>query len=160
MDDFENEDVNTASDWYIAQSTEMIDFIEQIEQWISSAKEKIQNSLDNRSDSSKLTGTSKSSIASGRAKERAKAAGLMAKFAMLERRQELEKRSERLHLEEQLAVAQARERAYAEFEDCDVSFERKSFDPPVHPSLKVMQDPQVDSLPRSNPQILHRSRKW
>ena len=79
MDDLENEeDVNAASDWYVAQSTEMIDFIEQIEQWISSAKEKIENSLDNRSDCSKLTGTSKSSIASGRPKERAKAAGLMA----------------------------------------------------------------------------------
>ena len=37
----------------------------------------------------------------------------MAKFAMLERRQELEMKTERLVLEEQLAVAHARERAYA-----------------------------------------------
>lgn len=93
MDDLENEeDVNAASDWYAKQSTEMIDFIEQAERWISSAKEKIENSLDSRSNCSNLTGSSrltkgssKSSIASGRAKERAKPGELMVKFAMLER---------------------------------------------------------------------------
>ena len=41
----------------------------------------------------------------------------MAKVAMLDRKQDLEKKAERLRLEEQLAVAQARERAYAEFDD-------------------------------------------
>ena len=43
----------------------------------------------------------------------------MAKVALLERRQELEKRIERLRLEEQLALAQVRERVYAEFESGD-----------------------------------------
>ena len=91
-----DEDVNAASDWYVKQRTEMIDFIEQTERWISSAKEKIENSLDSRSNCSNLTGSSritkgssaKSSIASCRAKERGKTAELMAKFAMLESRQE------------------------------------------------------------------------
>ena len=59
----------------------------------------------------------RSSITTSRAKEKAKAAELMAKVAMLEQRQELEKKSERLHLEEQLAVAQVRERVFAEIEN-------------------------------------------
>ena len=50
-------------------------------------------------------------------KEKAKAAELMAKVAMLEQRQELEKKAERLRLEEQLAVAQVRERVVAEIEN-------------------------------------------
>jgi len=41
----------------------------------------------------------------------------MAKVAMLEQRQELEKRAERLRLEEQLAVAQVCERVFAEIEN-------------------------------------------
>lgn len=41
----------------------------------------------------------------------------MAKVAMLEQRQELEKRAERSRLEEQLAVAQVRERVFAEIEN-------------------------------------------
>ena len=41
----------------------------------------------------------------------------MAKVTMLEQRQELEKKAERLRLEEQLAVAQVRERVFAEIEN-------------------------------------------
>ncbi|PFX21325.1 Toll-like receptor 11 [Stylophora pistillata] len=51
------------------------------------------------------------------AKEKAKAAELLTKVAMLEQRQELEKKAERLRLEEQLAVAQVRERVFAEIEN-------------------------------------------
>ena len=69
----------------------------------------------NRSIASKLTGSSlrskasssKFSVASGREKEKAKAAEIRAKVALLERKQELEKRTERLHLEEELVVAEA-----------------------------------------------------
>ena len=56
------------------------------------------------------------SLRSIRAKEKAKVAELMAKVAMLEQRQELEKKAERLRLEEQLAVAQVRERVFAEID--------------------------------------------
>ena len=48
-------------------------------------------------------------------------------------------------------MAQARERAYAEFEDCDSSFERKLSDATIHPPPTAMQDPQVNLLPRLNP---------
>ena len=41
----------------------------------------------------------------------------MAKVAMLEQRQELEKKAERLRLEEQLGVAQVRERVFTEIEN-------------------------------------------
>ena len=115
MNDLEaEEDLDVASDWYVLQTSHMIDFIETTEQWVFSTKDKISNSLDNRSDCSRRSGSSRrskassTSVASGRAKERVKTAELMVKFAMLERRQELEKRTERLLLEEQLAVAHAR----------------------------------------------------
>ena len=92
---------------------------------ISSAKNKMEENLDNRSVAVKLTGSSqrskasssKFSVASGRAKEKAKAAEIRAKVAFLERKQELEKWTEKLHLEEELAVAEAREKAYAEIEE-------------------------------------------
>jgi len=56
-------------------------------------------------------------ITSSRAKEKAKAAELIAKVAMLEQRQELERKAKRLRLEEQLAVAQVRERVFTEIEN-------------------------------------------
>ena len=81
MNDLETEeDLDVASDWYPLQSGHMIDFIETTEQWMSSAKEKILNSLDDRSECWRHSGSSRSSkasstsIASGRAKERVKAA--------------------------------------------------------------------------------------
>ena len=156
MNDLEpEEDLAVASDWYALQSGHMIDFIETTEQWMSSAKEKILNSLDDRSECSRRSGSSRrskassTSVASGRAKERAKAAEVMAKFAMLERRQELEKRTERLLLEEQLAVAHARERAYAEFEDD--ALEEKPHVLPVHLPLTVFHSSQFEPFPRPHP---------
>ena len=87
MNDLETEeDLDLASNWYALQSSHMIDFIETIEQWVSATKEMILNSLDDRSDCSRCSGSSRlskasyTSVASGRAKERAKAADLMAKF--------------------------------------------------------------------------------
>ena len=117
----EAEQLNVANDWYAEKSKQISDFIEKTVRWISSAKDVIEENLDVRSRvSSRPTRTShrshassRSLIASSRAKEKAKAAELMAKVAMLEQRQELEKRAERLRLEEQLAVAQVRERVFA-----------------------------------------------
>ena len=95
MNDLVNpEDLDVANDWYAVQSSRMVDFMDRIEHWISSTKEKILNSLESRSDCSKHSGSSRrtkassrsstqSSIASGRAKERAKGAELMAKFAIV-----------------------------------------------------------------------------
>ena len=78
-----------------------------------------------------------------------KAAELMAKFAMLERRQELEKRTERLLLEEQLAVAHGRERVYAEFEDD--ALEEKPHVLPVHPPLTGCHSSQFEPFPHPHP---------
>ena len=76
MNDLEtDEDLDVASDWYALQSGHMIDFIETTEQWMSSAKEKILNSLDDRSEcwrhsgSSRRSKASSTSIASGRRKK-------------------------------------------------------------------------------------------
>ena len=87
------------------------------------------------------------SVAAGRAKERVKAAELTAKFVMLERRQELEKRTERLLLEEQLAVAHTRERAYA-------ALEEKLHVLPVHPPPTVCHSPQFYPFPRPHPPLV------
>lgn len=157
MNDLETEeDFDVASNWYALQSSHMIDFIETTEQWVSSTKEKILNSLENRSDCSRRSGSSRrskessTSVASGRAKERAKAAYLMAKFAMLGVWHELEMKTDRLVLEEQLAVAHARERAYAEFEDA--AFDEKPHGLPVHPPPTVCHSHSL-SLFRAH--ILH-----
>ena len=124
LDDLESSDeINVATTWYEEQNRRINDFTERIKLWISMAKGKIEETIERSSVCSRVSKTStrskassKSSVASGRAKERAKAAELMAKAAMLEERQALEHKAERLRLEEELAVAQARERAYAEME--------------------------------------------
>ena len=126
LDDLETEEeLSVANDWYAEQNEHINVFIEKVMRWISSAKETIEQNLENRSQaSSKHTRTShhsqtssRPSIAASRAKEKAKAAELMTRVAMLERRQELEKTAERLRLEEQLEVARVRERVYAEIEN-------------------------------------------
>ena len=96
-----DEELNVANDWYADQSKQINDFIEKTVRWISSAKETIEHSLEVKSQTSSKhsltshhSGTSsRPSIATSRAKEKAKAAELMAKVAMLERRQELEKKN-------------------------------------------------------------------
>ena len=60
--------------------------------------------------------SSSRSIATSRAKEKAKAAELMARVAILEQKKELEKKVEKLRLEEQLAVARVREGVFEEIE--------------------------------------------
>ena len=147
-----DEELNVANDWYADQSKQINDFIEKIVRWISSAKETIEHSLEVKSQtSSKHSRTShrsgpssRPSIATSRAKEKAKAAELMAKVAMLERRQELEKRIERLRLEEQLALAQVRERIYAEFESGD----KEDLSPPPKLPSETFR---VEEFPFSEP---------
>jgi len=88
-------------------------------------KEVIEQNLEVRSQASSRRAqashhshaTSRFLITSSRAKEKVKAAELMAKVAMFEQRQELEKKAERLCLVEQLAVAQVRERVFTEIEN-------------------------------------------
>ena len=152
-----DEELNVANDWYAEQYSRANNIIETTEQWISSAKNKIEDSLESRSTSTRHTGSSrrskasssKSSIASGRAKEKAKAAELKAKVALLERKQELEQKAERLRLEEQLAVAEARERAYAEIENGAMGEELSTSNvPSVQPKV-----PQPESYPQLNPLV-------
>ena len=90
-----------------------------------SVKEVIEQNLEVRSQASSRRAqashhshaTSRFLITSSRAKEKVKAAELMAKVAIFEQRQELEKKAERLCLVEQLAVAQVRERVFTEIEN-------------------------------------------
>ena len=99
LDDLETEEeINVTNDWYAEQSKRIREFIGKTVRWISSAKETIQQNLEGRSHASshhsrvsrRSHASSRSSITASRAKEKAKAAELMAKVAMLEQRQELE----------------------------------------------------------------------
>ena len=126
LDDLEGdgEQLKVATDWYSEKSKQISDFIEKTVRWISCAKEAIEENLEVTSlagsrrtqASHRSHASSRSSITTSRTKEKAKAAELMAKVAMLEQRQELEK-AERLRLEEQLALAQVRERVFAEIKN-------------------------------------------
>ena len=77
-----DEELNVVNNWYAEQQSHMSNFVETTEQWISSTKNKIEENLESRSLAAKLTGSSrhskasssKFSVASGRAKEKAKAA--------------------------------------------------------------------------------------
>ena len=128
LNDFESEeDLGVANDWYINQSGKINDFLDKTILWISTAKETIEHSLETRPQVGSIYSTSRlvskasssyssRSITSSRAKEKAKAAELMARVAMLEKRKELELRVEKLRLEEQSAVARVREGLFAEIE--------------------------------------------
>ena len=127
LNDLESEeDLDVANDWYINQTGKINDFLDKTVLWISTAKETIEHSLQKRSQVGSIYSTShrskassrysSRSITSSRAKEKAKAAELMARVAMLDKRKELELRVEKLRLEEQLAVARVREGVFAEIE--------------------------------------------
>ncbi|CAH3013608.1 unnamed protein product [Porites evermanni] len=127
LNDLESEeDLDVANEWYINQSGKINDFLDKTVLWISTAKETIEHSLETRSQVGSIYSTShrskassrhsSRSITSSRAKEKAKAAELMARVAMLDKRKELELRVEKLRLEEQLAVVRVREGVFAEIE--------------------------------------------
>ena len=92
-----DQELNIANDWYVEKSKQISDFIEKTICWISSAKEVIEQNLEVRSRASsrptrachRSHASSRSLIASSRAKEKAKAAELMAKVAMLEQNKSL-----------------------------------------------------------------------
>ena len=89
--------MDVGNDWYINQSGKINDLLDNTVLWISTARETIEHSLETRSQVGSLYSTSRRSrafyssrsITSNRAKEKAKAANLMARVAMLEKRKEL-----------------------------------------------------------------------
>ena len=114
----DGEQLSVANDWYSEKSNQISYFIEKTVRWISSAKEVTEENLEVRSHAgSRRTQASHHSHVSSRSSITMSRAELMAKVAMLEQRQELEKKFERLRLEEQLAVAQVHERVFAEIEN-------------------------------------------
>ena len=119
-------DLDVATDCYINQSGKINDFLDKPVLWISTAKETIEHSLETRSQVGSLYSTSRRlkasstyssrSITTSRAKEKAKAAELIGRLGMLEKRKELELRVEKSLFEEQLAVARLREGVFAEID--------------------------------------------
>lgn len=93
----DGDQLNVVNDWYAEKSKQISDFIEKTVRWISSAKEVIEENLEVRSHagsrctqaSHRSHASSRPSITASRAKEKAKAAELMAKVVMLEQRLEL-----------------------------------------------------------------------
>ncbi len=108
--------------WYEEQRARVIEFQQTITQWLTEAKRNLEEQLDKQyfkplSTSSSKSSHSKSSSASSKLKERLKVAELRAKAATLERKQRLENETEKLKLEEELAMAEAREQIYSRLED-------------------------------------------
>ena len=130
----ENEVVE-AYEWYYEHSKSIIDFRIEVRQWISQAKQCIEDKLDkgpnssissqrsSRRSSRRSKASSSGSVRSALARERAKSAELKTKALMLNKRQALENEVEKLRIEEELAVAQARERVYAEAEEAEINGE-------------------------------------
>jgi hypothetical protein len=108
--------------WYEEQRARVIEFQQTITQWLTEAKRNLEEQLDKQyfkppSTSSSKSSHSKSSSASSKLKERLKVAELRAKVATLERKQRLENETEKLKLEEELAMAEAREQIYSRLDD-------------------------------------------
>jgi hypothetical protein len=106
------EELVPVSDWYDEHFRIMNNCKVKIVDWIAVARYKIEEQMDNKlsalksSIESRRSAGSIHSSTSGRARERAKVAELQAKTAWLENE------SEKLRLQEELAIAQARERAF------------------------------------------------
>ncbi|CAB4008790.1 Hypothetical predicted protein [Paramuricea clavata] len=102
------------TDWYNEHFRIMNNCKVKIVDWIAVAKYKIEEQMDDKSSAlkssieSRRSAGSRHSSRSGRARERAKVAEL------LEKKQALENESEKLRLQEELAIAQAREQAFIE----------------------------------------------
>ena len=54
FNDLETDELNVANDWYAEKLSRMSNFVETTEQWISSAKNKVEENLESRSLASKL----------------------------------------------------------------------------------------------------------
>ncbi len=105
----------SATFWYDKQIETIMAYKEKVATWIIDAKQRIEERLEAKSNASRsLSGSRRSSgsrhsSTSGRVREMAKVAELQAKMALLERKQALESEVEKLRLQEQIAMAQARE---------------------------------------------------
>ena len=107
--------------WYDEQCERSSRFTAGIEQWITSAKQSIEEQVDKRSFYSHHSSRTKSSSFSksssqARVKERLKVVELRAKAATLERKQKLENEAEKLRLEEEIAIADGREETLLKIE--------------------------------------------
>ena len=121
--------------WYNEQKKRVSEFNRDMEGWLAEAKRRIEVPFDelyftpsraSGSDRSKSI-SSKGSSVSSKLKESLKVAELRTKAATLERRQELENKTEKLLLEEQLAIAEARERVYSQVEDPDTKDDMNTY---------------------------------
>ena len=142
-------DLDVGIDWYINQIGKFNDFLDKPVRWISTAKETIEHSLETRSQVGSLYSTSRRSKASSRysgrsittsrAKEKAKAAELIGRVGMLEKRKEFELRVEKSLFEEQLAVARVREAVFAEIDSgiCDANLTGRQELPPKDSFVQV-----------------------
>ena len=115
------QELTNALAWYDEQCERNSRFRAGIEQWITSAKQSIEEQIDKRSFYSHHSSRAKSSSFSksssqARVKERLKVVELRAKAPTLERKQKLENEAEKLRLEEEIAIAEGREETLLKIE--------------------------------------------
>ena len=148
--------------WLDEQTRRVREFEIEISEWLANAKsedlKEVRSTTSKSSRRSTRTYRSLRSTESARARERAKAAELMAKVSFLEKKQALRNQAEKLELEEQLSIAQAKEQTYAELEDEEFPDRIQILEeipPPVLPSAseeqRILLDPEpaVEARPLS-----------
>ncbi|CAB4008562.1 Hypothetical predicted protein [Paramuricea clavata] len=139
------------TDWYDEHFRIMNNCKVKIVDWIAVAKYKIEEQMDDKSSAlkssieSRRSAGSRHSSTSGRARERAKVAELRAKAALLEKKQALENESEKLRLQEELAIAQAREQAFIQN---DIELKREA-------TIDGMNEYLGDTRPMPKENLLH-----
>lgn len=89
--------------------------------------------------------SSRHSSISGKAREKAKVAELKAKVALLQRKQAHENETEKLRLQEELAIAQARKK---DFTQIDLQLKRKATTDGMNEYLENVGTVQEENLPK------------
>ena len=158
--DLSNEEEKTSTqNWFDEIYSQVTNFMVGMQDFVVIAKTKIEEQLESASEISKVQSnaesktsrhSSKSSL-SARIKQRSKVAEIQAKTALLSQKQALQNAIERISLQEQLAVAQAKEQVYEEIEEEELR--HRSVNIESRPS--TLPEPRLfTTLPEARPPTL------
>jgi len=135
----DEDDVHQAHQWYKENRRHLDVFIAGIKDWTVVAKEHIERQLEKTPSQLSSTRSSRRSIALS---ERVRLAELEAQSQMLAKKQALRNEMERLQIEEQIAIAQAREQVFQAEEEENISQRRSE---PCLPRHRKYSEARFDS---------------
>jgi len=143
-------DLDTEIKRYEKRQISIIQFRDQVNNWIRKAERHLTDNCDSasrlskhshKSRSSRLSKSSQSGV-SAKAKEKARIAELMIEKDMLRKRQNLQIQKDKLKLDMEIAKAKAREEIYSA-DDQDVSMAPKQVHCPIEPGIEVVTPNEV-----------------